>query len=87
MEQHYTLELARAPGGASRAGDWMTKLVGDPMQFDANHDGRVVRSELPASRAQIILLHLDHNHDDVITADESKRFHDMIRIAPGETGR
>ncbi|MCR9247792.1 MAG: protein-disulfide reductase DsbD N-terminal domain-containing protein [bacterium] len=87
VEQSYTITLERDPHAGSRAGDWMTELCGDPMQFDKNEDGRVTRAELPAKRAQLIINHVDRNHDDVITAAEAKLFHDMIRIKPGETGR
>ena len=87
VTQRYALELQPAPSGASRAGDWMTELVGDPMQWDADGDGRVTREELPEERVEIILLHLDLDHDDAISKSEAARFHDMIRIKPGETGR
>ena len=87
IEQHYELELAGNPTHASRSGDWMTELVGDPLQYDKNKDGKVTRGELPPGRAQIILLHHDRNHDDTIDEKEAALFHDMIRIKPGETGR
>lgn len=87
VEQHHTFVIARNPNGASRAGDWMTELVGDPMQYDKDGDGVVTRAELPSERAQIILLHTDRNHDDAIDQREAALFHDMIRIGPGETGR
>ncbi len=87
VSQRYSLKLEVDPDGGSRAGDWMTRLCGDPMQFDENGDGKVTRDELPAERAQIILNHADRNHDDVITKSEADLFHDMIRIKPGETGR
>ncbi|MFK7740266.1 MAG: hypothetical protein AB8H80_08075 [Planctomycetota bacterium] len=87
VTQQHRLWLERAPGMASRAGDWMTKLVGDPLQWDANDDGRVTRAELPVERAQIILLHFDRNHDNEISKTEAALFHDMIRIAPGEKDR
>ena len=87
VEQAYTLQLAPDPAGGSRAGDWMTELCGDPMQYDKNGDQRVTRDELPKERAQIILNHADRDHDEVITPAEAALFHDMIRIRPGETGR
>lgn len=80
VEQRYRLKLVRKPGGASRAGQWMTDLVGDPLQWDDNRDGKVTRSELPRDRAQIILLHFDRNHDEVIDGAEAALFHDMIRV-------
>ncbi|MEL6716742.1 MAG: hypothetical protein AAFP86_23395, partial [Planctomycetota bacterium] len=87
VEQRFELTLEKDPDGGSRAGDWMTELVGDPMQFDADGDGRVVRAELPAERALIILNHHDHNHDGAITPDEADLFHGMIGIEKGERGR
>lgn len=87
LEQRFEVILERDPDGGSRAGDWMTELVGDPMQFDANGDGRVVRDELPADRALLILSHHDLDYDDAITADEATRFHEMVRIRRGERGR
>ena len=87
LEQRFTLTLEKDPDGGSRAGDWMTDLVGDPMQFDANGDGRVDHGELPKMRAMLILNHHDHNHDGVITPDEADLFHEMIGIEKGERGR
>lgn len=85
--QRFSLTLEKDPDGGSRAGDWMTDLVGDPMQFDANADGRVAREELPEERALLILNHHDHNHDGLITPDEADLFHDMVGIEKGERGR
>jgi len=87
VEQRFALTLEKDPDGGSRAGDWMTELVGDPMQFDADGDGRVVRSELPAERVELILNHHDHDHDGAITPDEADLLHEMIGIGKGERGR
>ncbi|MEO1696604.1 MAG: hypothetical protein AAFU73_04855 [Planctomycetota bacterium] len=87
VQQRFELTLEEDPDGGSRAGDWMTELVGNPMQFDANDDGRVDRGELPAERALIVLNHHDHNHDGAITPDEADLFHAMIGIEKGERGR
>ena len=87
LEQRDDLVLERDPDGGSRAGDWMTELVGDPLQYDENGDGVVTRDELPAERVEIILNHHDRNHDGVITKAEADLFHDMVRIRKGETGR
>ena len=86
-EQEFDVTLEWDPVGGSRAGDWMTELVGDPMQFDVNRDGRVTLDELPADRAQLILSHHDHDHDQAITPDEAELFHEMVRIRKGERGR
>lgn len=80
VEQQYEVQLRSKPGGASRAGVWMTELVGNPMQWDKNGDGKASRDELPKKRAQIILLHFDHNHDDAIDQQEAAQFLDMIRM-------
>jgi len=87
VEQRFDLAITRDPDGGSRAGDWMTELVGNPMQYDANGDGVVTRAELPEERAQIFLHHHDFDHDDRISAAEADRFHEMIRIRKGERGR
>ena len=85
VEQQYQLQLRGKPGNASRAGEWMTELVGNPMQWDKNGDGKASRDELPPKRAQIILLHFDHNHDDAIDKQEAAQFLDMIRMQPAGT--
>jgi len=87
VEQHYTLALSAAAGNASRAGTWMLELVGDPMQWDKNGDGKATRAELPPERAQIILLHFDRNHDEAIDAEEATLFLDMVRLEAGTAGR
>jgi hypothetical protein len=84
VTQQHRIELKPKPGGASRAGDWMTELVGDPMAHDADGDGRVTLAELPEQRARIILLHYDHNHDQAIDAREAALFYRMVRLRPGE---
>lgn len=80
VEQHYTLEMTRKRGGASRAGQWMTELVGDPMSYDKNGDGLASRDELPKQRAMIMLLHYDRNHDEAIDKVEAALFYDMTRM-------
>lgn len=85
VEQHYRIELKRKTGGASRAGQWMIDIVGDPMSFDQDGDGKARRDELPEGRAQIILLHYDRNHDDAIDETEAALFYDMVRMDPERT--
>ncbi|MCK5943431.1 MAG: hypothetical protein KAI24_15725, partial [Planctomycetes bacterium] len=51
---------------------------------DRNGDGKVTRDELPAARAQIILLHYDRDHDEAIDAAEAARFYEMVRLRPGQ---
>ena len=84
VTQQHEIQLKPKPGGASRAGDWMTELVGDPMAHDADGDGKVTKAELPAQRAQIILLHYDRNHDETIDGKEASLFYEMVRLRPGE---
>ncbi|MFT4513209.1 MAG: hypothetical protein ACI89X_001250 [Planctomycetota bacterium] len=84
VEQHYTLEMTRKRGGASRAGEWMTDLVGDPMSYDKDGDGLASRDELPKKRAMIMLLHYDRNHDEAIDQEEAALFYDMIRMEQGK---
>jgi hypothetical protein len=86
VEQHYQLDMTRKPGGASRAGAWMTNLVGDPMSYDKNGDGLASRAELPPQRAMLILLHYDRNHDEAIDKEEAALFYDMIRTEQGNGG-
>ena len=87
VEQRYVVTLKANPNGGSRAGAWMTDLVGDPMQYDKDGNGRVTADELPAERAQIILLHHDYDHDGAITPPEAKAFLDMIRRRQPGTAR
>lgn len=87
VEQHYELEMTRKRGGASRAGEWMTKLVGDPMSYDKDGDGFASRAELPKQRAMLILLHYDRNHDEAIDKQEAALFYDMIRTEQGTSGK
>ncbi len=83
VEQHYSLEMRRKPGGASRAGDWMLELVGDPMSYDKDGNGLASRDELPKGRAMIMLLHYDRNHDEAIDKDEAALYYDMTRMKQG----
>lgn len=86
VEQHYSLEMTMDRDAGQRAGEWMLRLVGDPLSYDSNEDGFASRDELPKERAQIILLHYDRNHDDRIDKREAALFYDMIRMKPSEPG-
>ena len=57
----------------------MMEIIGDPMAFDANQDGKVERDELPKERAQMYLLHYDRDHDSAISIKEAKILEETVR--------
>ena len=77
--EQYQFQIKASKRKARRAGDWMMKIVGDPMAFDENQDGKVEQDELPKGRAQIYLLHYDLDHDLAISSEEAKTFEETIR--------
>ena len=77
--EQYQFQIKASQRKARRAGDWMMKIVGDPMSFDKNQDGRVEKDELPEGRAQFYLLHYDFDHDSAISREEAKIFEKTIR--------
>ena len=79
FRESYQFQIKASSRKARRAGDWMMKIVGDPMAFDANQDGKVEKDELPKGRAQIYLLHYDLDHDSTISPAEARAFEKTIR--------
>jgi uncharacterized protein YycO len=77
--ERYRFQIKASERKARRAGDWMMKIVGDPMSFDWNQDGKVEKDELPEGRVQIYLLHYDLDHDSAISSEEAKAFADTVR--------
>lgn len=77
--EQYRFQIKASKRKARRAGDWMMKIVGDPMAFDANQDGKVEKDELPEGRTQIYLLHYDRDHDSAISSEEAKTFAEAVR--------
>ena len=79
ITESYRFQIKASKRKARRAGDWMMEIIGDPMAFDANQDGKVERDELPKERAQMYLLHYDRDHDSAISIKEAKILEETVR--------
>jgi EF hand len=85
---------AEQPRGPSRYDSSVDAFVSRMMAYDANHDGRLTRSEITDDRLLELFDRADTNHDGVVTraelkalyAAESSRFIDDRGPEPGGRG-
>lgn len=83
VKQHYTVYFRRDSSGGSRPGIFMPGMFAKVLEMDKNGDGNLSIDELPENESTLYTSHMDYNQDDLIDADEIRRFMAMFNNGRG----
>lgn len=83
VEQEYKLPMTRGRDLGSRPGIFMPAMFADMMKMDKNGDGNLTKDELPPGQVTMYIGHIDYNGNEIIEADEIKKFLTMFNNGRG----